>query len=254
MAYNYGIVLLKIIACFGVVSLHFGKDAQWATFSVPVFMFVSLYLGGEKLSGGNILGRLRRLYVPFAAWGMIYWVIYSIIEHRLDAVALVQQLIIGAPVCPPLYFMALLMSFTIIIWLVTTRVPKPVRFYVLVILFLLCFVFQYTGLNFRLFASLSVSVGAALGRFVELLPFAVSGCLGARLHGKFPWMPGIGLVLLLFFLLPFNYGSPPGFAYQGVRLCFLALGISLLFICAGEKWGIKSHFLKMIVKGGGGGL
>ena len=45
--YNSGIDVLKVLACFGVVLLHFGHDIKVATLLVPIFMFVSAYLCGR---------------------------------------------------------------------------------------------------------------------------------------------------------------------------------------------------------------
>ena len=109
--YNSGIDVLKVLACFGVVLLHFGHDVKVATLSVPIFMFVSTYLCARLFTEGTwreLFIRLRRLYVPFVVWGVSYWLMFCLFNRSFDIVVLIKQLAIGAPACPVLYFLFLL--------------------------------------------------------------------------------------------------------------------------------------------------
>ena len=116
MRFNIGIALLKIAACFGVVWLHFGANCQFAVVSVPLFMILSVYLSARKLGDrGGLIKRLARLYLPFAAWGIIYFTLGTILERRIDFANLILQLTIGVPACPPLYFIFLLIVSTLIL-------------------------------------------------------------------------------------------------------------------------------------------
>ena len=119
---NIGIDALKAIACAGVVIQHFGGGA-WGSvvkFDVPVFMFVSIYLSGNTIQRGDIchlMHRMKRLYIPFALWGILYFLTMCV-EHRFSVSDLLLQLTIGVPACPPLYFIFLLAANTVLIFLV----------------------------------------------------------------------------------------------------------------------------------------
>ena len=95
MKRNFGIDFLKTLACIGVVSLHFGGGVKLCVVSVPVFMFLSLFLSAQVIQGGSgIASRIIRLYHPFCAWGLIYWVALSIHDRNLEIANLVRQLIL----------------------------------------------------------------------------------------------------------------------------------------------------------------
>ena len=51
--YNIGIDMLKITSCIGVVMMHFGMSNYLAHCAVPVFMMISIYLGGAVFDGGG---------------------------------------------------------------------------------------------------------------------------------------------------------------------------------------------------------
>lgn len=83
---------LKVVAILGVVLGHairapFGDpvDApvEWgvvysllASFSVPAFLLVSGALSPGLPGGRWLLGRARRLLVPYAAWVLVQWLVY----------------------------------------------------------------------------------------------------------------------------------------------------------------------------------
>lgn len=250
--YNCGIDILKIMACFGVVFLHFGGGGRVASLSVPIFMFVAAYLCGRLLTEGDQQGlfrRVRRLYVPFFVWGLIYYVVYSIFEHRLDCIVLLQQMTIGAPACPVLYFLFLLVCYTMILYCVGHM--QCARWALLVVLFILCFALQYTGLNARLFAPLPFTLKMVLGRFVELFPSAICGYafyLFSSRHERSVGVVIIGAVLLMGYLVTVFWRQSfgvSGFSYQGAPLLFGAVGVCMVAI---SGYGVECAWTKMIAE------
>ena len=252
MKYNPVLSLLKIAACSGVVALHFGRGFAGASLSVPVFMAVALYLSAAKLTGGGGLAqRIWRIYKPFLGWGILYFIVFSIMERKCDLMILLSQLTLGVPACPPLYFMMLLIASTITIagCLALGRACVPLRAAsgarevlisdaLLVSVFVACLFLQYSGVNHRLFASLSLYPQTALGRFVELLPAAILGYWLWQLRER---RRSVGLVAALSLtgfasIKIFNLNlSAPGFSYSGISLLLGTVALLSIAILLGEN-------------------
>lgn len=236
---NIGIDALKAIACAGVVIQHFGGGA-WGSvvkFAVPVFMFVSIYLSGNTIQRGDIchlMHRMKRLYIPFALWGILYFLTMCVVEHRFSVSDLLLQLTIGVPACPPLYFIFLLAANTVLIFLVARSGRYALAW--LGVCFLGCLILQYAGLNGRIFAGLPFHPRHALGRFVELLPAAVCGyCL--FLSNRKSLFALCSIVLLATVVVGDSLDCP-GFSYQGVYVLCGAVGVSSIAVLLGDRVSI----------------
>lgn len=69
---NFGVDILKVLSCGGVVCLHFGGNLPFVVAAVPIFMFLAAYLSGPVVFSGDwtmLRTRLIRLYCPFLAGG-----------------------------------------------------------------------------------------------------------------------------------------------------------------------------------------
>lgn len=233
---NIGIDVLKALACAGVVIQHFGGGTGGGVrFAVPVFMFTSIYLSGNTIQHGNVgqlLRRMKRLYIPFAAWGMLYFLAMCLIERRFNVADLFLQLTIGVPACPPLYFMFLLAANTLLLFLVARCGRYSMA--LLAVIFASCLVLQYAGLNVRIFAGLPFHPQHALGRFAELLPAAICGyCL---FLSDRKWLVTICATLLFSFAaVAEDCLHCPGFSYQGVYVLCGAACVSSVAISLGER-------------------
>ena len=212
-------------------------------------MLIAVYLSSETIMGGAagfLPKRLLRLYVPFLAWGFLYFVIYSIHERTLSPLTLLQQWLIGVPACPPLYFMFLLAINTILLYLVCRYCHHAQLIFIC--LAAVCVLMQYSGLNSRMFAGLSLHPAHALGRFAELLPAAVGGLL-LRDSTLRRW---IGVSAVVWFLIMAVSGCHfpcKGFSYQGLYILCGAVGISSLAIELGERiQGVVSFGQKEMIK------
>ena len=234
--YNSGIDVLKVLACFGVVLLHFGHDVKVATLSVPIFMFVSAYLCGRLFTEGTwreLFIRLRRLYVPFAVWGVSYWLMFCLFNRRFDIVVLIKQLAIGAPACPVLYFLFLLACYSIMLFYVG---HMRRRFWTLPLVLVICLTLQYSGLNATVFNRCSFDLRMVLGRFVELLPSAVLG-YAFYFIGKTRVTRGVSFVVAVVPIAVYSMSVGgvfamvcDGFQYQGAPLLLGAAGVSVAFV------------------------
>lgn len=197
-------------------------------------MFLSAYLNGKMIQQGSVeqlARRMKRLYLPFAAWGILYFFGRVVISRKFDIADLFLQLAIGVPLCPPLYFMFLLAVNTLLLFLVARCGRCSMA---LLAAFLVgCLVLQYTGLNARIFAGLPFQPRHALGRFAELLPAAICGYFLFLSDRK--WLVALGSI----FLLPFVAAASchmlcPGFGYQGVSVLCVAVCLSSAAILLGE--------------------
>lgn len=227
-----GIDLLKIVACFGVVVLHFGPQTSFAILSVPVFMFISAYLCGALFTGGDcadLLKRLKRLYVPFAFWGLLYLVPYLLLERSLDLIAIVEQLTIGVPACPVMYFLFLLMVFSLVLFLVG---HSRHRWIVIAMILLFCVIMQYTGANAELFSYFPFEIRMVFGRFCELLPASLLGfCLYLVRGIPKSVAVSFGMIFFCTYMILMVMGVGPGcdgLMYQGMPLLAGTLGICVI--------------------------
>lgn len=237
MKRNLGVDLLKTFACIGVVSLHFGDGLSLCAASVPVFMFLSLFLSGKVIQDGSgIVNRIVRLYRPFCIWGLIYFVILSIHGRNFDVGNLMLQLTIGVPACPPLYFIFLLILNTVVIWAIM-KLPRNIACGTMLLVVIVCLLLQYSGVNVKIFANLPFYVKYDLGRFVELLPSAICGFLCWQYRAR--WIMTVALLPAVLQYAIGWHGNCPGYSYQGVYLLFITIGVSSLCIGFGERLSCK---------------
>ena len=257
--YNAGIDLLKALACLGVVAMHFGHGVKVAPLAVPVFMFVSAYLCGRLFTKGtwcDLFGRIKRLYVPFVIWGLIYYLVYCIIDHNLDVCVLAKQLLVGTPACPVLYFLFLLACYSFILFCVGHMRQKVV---VLSLILVSCLVLQYSGVNAAVFNHFHFDFRMVLGRFVELLPAAIIG-YGFYLIRQM----GVNakIVTSVFSLIAITvYGmfiggafalKCEGFLYQGLPLLLGATGVcvaGVTWMAIGERVGGRIRCIAQLTPG-----
>jgi surface polysaccharide O-acyltransferase-like enzyme len=170
---NIGIDFLKILACFAVISLHFGSGGYGRRLAVPIFVFFSCYLCAYKGGKTFIFKRLYRLWFPFIIWGVIGIVIYSLASNSFTWNNIAWQLSFGYPYAQHLYYLMDLIFITCLIWGVRQLPNNTCKKMVLVGLAIGCVVLQYTGWNYRFCAGLPDNMRYTIGRLAELLPCAI---------------------------------------------------------------------------------
>lgn len=239
--FNPGICLLKLIACFGVVNSHFGAHGgELITLPVPMFIFVSMFVGYGGIAGGAIAGRAKRLLFPFWAWGLFYFVAYCMFTHSFELDKLAWQLTFGHSVCKPLFFLPLLFFYTILVYGVTHLGKyKEHAFWTLI---LVSFAMQYSGLNYAIFGSFPEEMRFTCGRVFECLPAVCAACLIKEhecMLDKFKRQDVIAFFavsLVAYYFVATNRLIPRGvgFTKQGFSLFLGTVLVSSAFIFIGR--------------------
>lgn len=243
---NSMVAILKIVASFAVVWIHYGYGCGRLTqFAFPIFAFLALYFSSDKLVDGDwhfLVRRLKRISIPFFFWGALCWLVFGTASGKLDVVQLVWQLTFGHAVCLPLYFMPILATITVICFFVC-KLQKGVRVCAFVSIMIMTFLLQHSGVNSWLCDRLPFVMKYTCGRFVELMPVAVMGLLAKWLESDKRWLNDsqreveIGLlVLALGFIcaLVRPIRVLPGYGYGGVCCALIAGGVCLVIIGGGR--------------------
>ena len=237
---NIGIDMLKVLACMGVVSLHFGSGGYGRRLTVPIFVFFSCYLYSSKGQNGRKLDRILRLWIPFLVWGLLGLVAFYLIHKSLLWSDVAWQLVFGYPAAQHLYYLIDLILMTLIIWAIRHAPTKACANLVFAVLVVACLVFQYTGLNFKFCAALHSNMRYTIGRLVELLPCAIVGDVIGELHciDRHPMLSFVGAAIAFIvaaLLFAVYRVMPEGFGYQGLFPLVMAISICVVGIAIGEK-------------------
>lgn len=239
---NLGIALIKVFACLGVISLHFGGKAYGRRLAVPAFIFIAIYLSAKTILSGDgerLRKRLWRLFVPYATWGIIGYVYRVFVCGLSNPMDLVEQLLTGYPTCGHMYYVNLLFWFTILLFLMAQLFRR--WFAALCpLLIILSFVMQYSGWNYALFGGIEAGARYTLGRFFEFLPLAVCGLMLAKVDFRQVISPkckcqvALALFGISSVLMAVGFpGYPPGFAYCGFAPFLMCLSLCVLLV----TWG-----------------
>jgi len=223
--------LLKIILTFLVVNIHlrvfipnnahlFGS--YWS-YTVPVFMtlsffFMSKYFSKLRLPFRTIIFRIKRLFIPLLFWSIISFILNPKLLNIKNALL---QLFTGKVVNTPLYYLNLLIFFTIVFWLIT-YLPIKFRVPINILIIITALIFDYSGIYFRFFNPLANEVRRSWGQIDELIKYASLGILfGYLVKQKNNKIIFFGLAILTSMLLFFfKFRATPGFNYSGLELFF----------------------------------
>ena len=194
---NYGFSMLKMLLAFEVVLGHFCEWKQYdslvmwpfrelVSISVPCFMIMSFYLMTKSLlvrDDSKFKNRLVRLVVPLFGWAIIYWVVMIILDvvfHSGIHVGihnLLWQAFTGHDTIlnPSMWYQLNIIFINIIFYYLFKKFGNKKGYIALVILMLICYALQYSGINYMLFKDLRFELKWPLGRFAEMIPYAVIG-------------------------------------------------------------------------------
>ena len=244
---NLLVAMLKIIACYAVVSIHFGGTLPFAGLAVPVFMFFSFYY--TKFDGGGLPRRIKRLGLPFLFWGIVPFIVHCVFSRRVDWTNLFSQLTSGAPENHPLYFLLLMMMYSIVVRLIENMADNESIWMAAFVV--VCFTLQYSGVNARMWQMLPQNYQILCGRFSELLPAALAGRLlrnfRSNLEGRV-WIV-CGSCMLALFMLLFTLGVDSrdmGYDYSGITSFVGACGLCLITIVGGESFSLPQT-LRLVI-------
>lgn len=254
---------------FAVVCAHFWKNAEesggifWLPMKlhlkfvacpVPVFMLMSFFFVEHTLREGKknkIAARMKRLFVPYVAWALIYFALYCTLDvlritHNAPVITWIKQLgwqlfLGSAPsLNPPLWFQFDIMLLTLF-FAVLLKLVKRNASTVIALIAIAALVMQYSGMNYKLFGHLPYEAKYPLGRAAEMLFYACLGLLAAR-HKCLEHLHGIGAVIVCVAALRFvtKYdvfaASVTGFMYQGLKLTACAVLLFVSFYLLPMAW------------------
>ena len=240
---NLGIDLLKVAACFMVVDSHYGvPGGEILALPVPVFIFLSLFMAYGKLNEPGVLAkRLERLLVPFAAWGITYFIADALFCREFNIEKLLWQLTFGHSVCKPLFFLPLLCLYTAFVWMLAKRLDRWL-IYAVAMLVVASLAMQYSGLNYAIFSPLPEEMSWPCGRILECLPPAMIACVASRAMSKIDGrrtkiIAVVGFLAFSAYVVS-QYTCPmprcPGFNKQGLGLLIGTVSLSMFAISFGR--------------------
>lgn len=250
--FNIFLALLRVYLSFDIVTSHCLNPSKFILkykylkllikndFHVPIFFIMSFYLCQNLFSLKNIRKikqRFERLIIPYLIWPIIIFIINNyIIQLNLDTSFnnLKRQLITGHCFMRVLWFQYDLI-FTTLLFTICEFFFFKMSFFLLINLFIFSYFFQYSKLNYEIFKIYSISLKYPLGRFLEILPFSVTGYIIAFFEIKIFLIKyrkiTLYLLLLLFiFIIKFQILiNIKGFGYQGF---YLLIASSIIFLKA----------------------
>lgn len=260
--YFGGISILRVLLTFEVILVHFWTNSEdyfilkpfnfLRKCDVPTFMLLSFFLTEKHICNPTWkkgINRIKRLGIPFVVWGGFNWLFLMLVEEvfKLELIdglsALFWQLITGHAyhVNAPMWYIVSLMYLTVIYMVVFKICNKKAGLIIINGLLVLSLIFQYSGLNYRLFNGLVFELKYPLGRFVEMIPFAACGIDLAHFKyfdnlSNYRILSIVVSVFLLIILSVMNMANiiptPENFSYGGIFLILMAillLTVAMLF-------------------------
>ena len=265
--YNIGIGILRVCLSFMVIMDHlynqqeYQKYVYFFYYHIPTFFLLSFFYTFNTLYSLNInriKKRFERIMIPYFSWCFIYWIFNNIYfyilkkECRHSFIDFLNNLVNGHIFNCALWFQNILIQLTIIFTFIILLL-KNISIYILVLLGILAYIFQYTGLNYKFFRkNFSFNYYLTFGRFAEGLPNAVSGFYIASksfttiLKSK-ARITIINSLIILLFITKFKvFSNIKTFKYGGFRLNIGAICIFFIFYFFPFN-SIKNKFLINII-------
>ena len=246
-----GIEILRIYLSILVVNSHCYKISNNLIFikilknnlHVPTFFIISFFFFKNSLVSRNLnkfKQRFQRLLIPYIVWPIINWSINNIITFftniniRKSIEDLKKQLLTGHCFNTVFWFQWNLI-FETFIFIIVELIWHEYLIYILMNLVLSSYFLQYSNYNYRLFYKLDFSKRFTFGRFIEIIPFSISGFILSYYQLinflKDDKMKTI-FICLFIFLIIFNYIKilePKGFFYAGIKLNILSICLFIVF-------------------------
>lgn len=252
MGYNFAVCILKIIACYWVVSIHFGRTLPCHDLAVPVFMFLAFYYSTFLFERDwqTCRRRVVRLAIPYIIWGVLGFCFRCVNEHKIDWLWLMKQFLFGQAANSPLYFILLCVINTILIWMILKVFGNEWGVAILGVLSVGMLLIQYCGVNVGLWDWLPVHGRMTFGRFFELFPYSVIGLIMGKLRSHVDLsgaviVHGMTLIVIWGVIEWFGCLELSGFGYAGLPRILGSVGISLIALALGD-WRLEIGAGKII--------
>lgn len=272
--YNYGVAILRLILCLLVVFQHLlnwnvpnHQTFFWIylrkffAIHVPSFMVLSfLFVDYSIMSSDKLKKRLLRLLTPVIGWGMIYFVIYKILDIKFNLglihswTDLFYQIIFGSKYNGTMWFhFALIVSTIIIYYLFKSFSKKNAIILSLVIGYISLFL-QYTGIIYLFKDNMSQNYLYSIYGWFECIPYVSTGVLlchtkiltiinNDQLYKKIFVIFSVSLIVL--WLLCPIFIIPQGVMYPGYGNCIISFCvIGLFYMLPFDK--LPAAFLRLI--------
>jgi peptidoglycan/LPS O-acetylase OafA/YrhL len=212
--------LLRIILTVLVVNVHiriltgvtpnFLEPFAWYT--VPLFIVVSFYFAKNT----DLLLRIKRLLLPFFFWSVAGFAVHP---QLLNAKNILLQLVSGQVVNTPLYYLVLLILFTVLNRVIQKYAARYKFFIYTIVAATACYL-EYSARNVTFFSSMTPVIAKTYGRLIELIPYVPVGLAFAAIRKKFPrtgWI-FLSLVFFILFLIFSKIPQPPDFHFSGLKI------------------------------------
>ena len=245
--------LLRIILTIFIINVHiriisavksnFLEPLTW--YAVPLFIILSFFFVSSK----PLKERLKRLFIPLIFWSTIGFAIHP---NLLNIKNIFLQLLTGHVVNTPLYFLVLLILFTIIHCLIN-RLPPQIKTIIYSLIILITLFLEYSSANYNYFFPMVEVIKKSYGRFVELIKFVPIGLVFSFLQKKInksSFFLLISIILFLFYSIILNISQPLDFHYSGFKILIGSAAIfSLVLSVSNFKFNDKlSNFINLIGK------
>ena len=235
--------LLRIILTVLVVNVHiriitgikenFLEPYTWYT--VPLFIILSFFFSSSK----PLITRIKRLFIPLIFWSAAGFIIHP---NLLNVKNIFLQFLTGHVVNTPLYYLVLLILFTIIYWLIN-QLPSRVKIFIYLLIILIPLILEYSNFNYNLFSPMIEVVKKSYGRFVELIKYIPIGLAFVFLRKKINKNIVFLILSLIFFMLFFAVSYIPvplDFHFSGLKTLVGSIMIfSLTLGLSGFKFNDK---------------
>ena len=188
------------------------------------------------------LKRLERLCIPYFLWPVIYFFLnkylikYFKIKTRITItiIDLKLQLLYGFKYIFSLWYQWNLIFITISFILIILIFPKHYNF-ILIILSIISFIYQYNGKNFLYFSKYKPYITLSLGRILEILPSSIIGFIiassGIMKYLKKNRLKTIAICIYLCYLIIFYdiFKQIKGYQYCGIKMFLFSICVFIIF-------------------------
>jgi hypothetical protein len=235
--------LVKLVLAFLVVNLHVESFVTGAPFTplyflgwfaVPLFVSISFYFNSGRYESSQFTlplfrHKLWRLILPFLVWSAVGFALHP---DLLSIKYLLRQLLTGAAVDPPLYYL-LTVVFISLLFYFLSRAARSHKNFLFLTLIVASLVFESSGLAKSFYTHLPIQISLAVERMEEFVKYAALGILLPMIAIRFrPYRSLISLATLFgtsFYLWWLTESSPTDLNYSGI-LQFILIALIMLAV------------------------
>lgn len=269
---NIFISLLRMYLSFLVVNTHCYKPSKYIKkylyiklilknkIHVPTFFIISFFFCHHLLISKDIKklkNRFERLLIPYIFWPIIIWIFDNILNYIFNLElkksfhVLKIQLLTGHSFITVLWFQYNLIFITLLILIIELLASKN-KLFIYINLLIISYYLQYSNLNYAIFSKYNYNNKYPFGRFVESIPYCLTGFIFASLkldiYLKKSRIKSLYILLIILIaIIKYNiFTYIKGFTYQGIKLQILSLVIFSIFILMPSENVKKESIIKII--------